>query len=73
MDDVSIDTYIHKYNDFPVVMISVGLTSARPNYVDSQFLDQEDSLDNVLCLSLVQENCHVIGNRQLNVSLRQTN
>ena len=29
-----IDRYIHKYSDFLVVMISVGLASARPNYYD---------------------------------------
>ena len=37
VDDVSghtyIPTYICKYSDFLVEMISVGLASARPNYV----------------------------------------
>ena len=37
VDDVSlhtyIHTYIHKYSDFLVVLISVGLASARPNYL----------------------------------------
>ena len=28
-----IDRYIHRYSDCLVVMISVGLASARPNYV----------------------------------------
>ena len=30
-------TYIHKYSDFLVVMISVGLASARPNYTCCNF------------------------------------
>ena len=32
VDDVSLHTYIHKYSDFLVAMISVGLAQARPNY-----------------------------------------
>ena len=32
VDDVSLNTYIHKYSDFLVAMISVGLAQARPNY-----------------------------------------
>ena len=31
--DVSLHTYIHKYSDFLVVLISVGLAQARPNYI----------------------------------------
>ena len=35
VDDVSLHTYIHtnihKYSDFLIVLISVGLASARPN------------------------------------------
>ena len=31
VDDVSLRTYIHKYSDFLVAMISVGLAQARPN------------------------------------------
>ena len=27
-----IQTYIHMYSDFLIVLISVGLTQARPNY-----------------------------------------
>ena len=33
VDDVSLHTYIHKYSDFLVAMISVGLAQARPNKV----------------------------------------
>ena len=33
MDDVSLHTYIHKYSDFLVAIISVGLAQARPNYL----------------------------------------
>ena len=37
VDDVSLHTYIHKYSDFLVVLNSVGLASARPNYSSSTF------------------------------------
>ena len=32
VDGVSLHTYIHKYSDFLVAMISVVLAQARPNY-----------------------------------------
>ena len=35
VDDVLLHTYIHKYGDFLVAMISVGLAQARPNYTNS--------------------------------------
>ena len=31
--DISLHTYIHNYSDFLVVLISVGLAQARPNYI----------------------------------------
>ena len=37
VDDVSLHTYIHKYSDFFVAMISVGLAQARPNYMYIQY------------------------------------
>ena len=32
MDDVSLHTYMYKYSDFLVGLISVGLASSRPNH-----------------------------------------
>ena len=31
VDDVSLHRYIHKYSDFLVALISVGIAQARPN------------------------------------------